>query len=501
MKDLVSAILLKISHLDKSFGVVKALKDVSFEIKRGEIHGLIGENGSGKSTLSYILAGMQKADAGTIEFLGKSYSPANAVEASVLGVSMVVQEIGTISGITVAENLFLGNEGRFSKAGFIDLRRMNQEAEKLLNSLGIPMKPRVQADLYSFEERKLLEIARAVYNKPELLIIDETTTALSITGRQILYSLMKTTVRENKSVLFISHDLDELIEKCNVLTILRDGIYIETIPQKLYEVNTIKTKMVGREIEGDYYRSDYDPSHGDEMALEMDHVYTENVHDINLKLHKGEILGISGLSESGIHDIGRLAYGIETPVYGKVILGKNKTPIKNVFFAIKNRIGYVSKDRDKESLILKDTIKNNIVINAYDNLKTAFFISPIREIKYAAKQIDRMRIKCSGMGQIVSALSGGNKQKVAFARWIGVDTDILILDCPTRGVDIGVKTSMYQLMTKLKKEGKSLLIISEEMSELIGMCDHILVIKNGKVAKELQRSRDLKESQIIEYMV
>lgn len=493
--------LLKISHLDKSFGMVKALKDVSLEIKKGEIHGLVGENGSGKSTLSYILAGMQKADTGGIEFLGKPYNPANAIEASGLGVFMVVQEIGTISGITVAENLFLGNEGRFSKAGFINLRTMNQEAEKILNSLGISMKPKMLVDFYSFEERKLLEIARAVYNNPRLLIIDETTTALSITGRQILYSLMKRIAQENKSVLFISHDMDEVIEKCDALTILRDGIYIETIPKNRYGANDIKTKMVGREIEGDYYRSDYDPSHGGEIALEMEHVCAENVYDINIRLYKGEILGISGLSESGIHDIGRLAYGIETPIYGKVSLGKNKAIVKNALFSMRNKVGYVSKDRDKESLILKDTIKNNIVINAYDNLKTGPFISPSKEKKYVRKQIDHMRIKCFGMDQIVSTLSGGNKQKVAFARWIGVDTDILILDCPTRGVDIGVKTSMYQLMTALKKEGKSLLIISEEMSELIGMCDRIVVIKNGKITKELERSRDLKESQIIEYMI
>jgi ribose transport system ATP-binding protein len=497
----VSANLLKISHVDKSFGVVKALKDVGFEIKKGEVHGLVGENGSGKSTLSYILAGMQKADAGEIELLGKPYNPANAIEASSLGVFMVVQEIGTISGITVAENLFLGNEGRFRKAGLMDLRTMNQEAEKILDSLEIPMKPKLPVDLYSFEERKLLEIARAVYNNPQLFIIDETTTALSLTGRQILYRLMKRIVQEHKSVLFISHDMDEVMEKCDALTVLRDGIYIETIPKNRYEANAIKAKMVGREIEGDYYRSDYDPSHSGEIALEMEHVCTEQVYDINIGLHKGEILGISGLSESGIHDIGRLAYGIEAPIYGKVLLGKNKAIVKNALFSIRNKVGYVSKDRDKESLILKDTIKNNVVINAYDHLKTGPFISPSKEKNYVTNQINQMRIKCFGMDQIVSTLSGGNKQKVAFARWIGVDTDVLILDCPTRGVDIGVKTSMYQLMTALKKEGKSLLIISEEMSELIGMCDRIVVIKNGKITKEFDRSRNLKENQIIEYMI
>jgi ribose transport system ATP-binding protein len=493
--------MLKISHLEKSFGVVKALRDVSFSIQEGKIHGLIGENGSGKSTLSSILAGMQKADNGEIEFLGKPYKPENAIEASLSGISMVVQEMGTISGIGVAENLFLGSEEKFCRYGFMNLRKMNQEAEKLLTSLQIEMKPNVPVDYYSFEERKLLEIARAVYSEPRLLIIDETTTALSINGRQILYSLMKRIVTEGKSVLFISHDLDELMDTCDFLTVLRDGFFIETIPKEKFEPTDIKTKMVGREIEGDYYRSDYDWHHKDEIVLKMEHVYTENVHDINLELHKGEILGISGLSESGIHDIGRLAYGIDVPIYGKVTLAEWNETVKNPLFAIKHKTGYVSKDRDKESLILNDNIRNNIIINAYDAVKTGPFISPGKEKNYVQKQIDYMRIKCFSMDQMVSTLSGGNKQKVAFARWIGVDTDILILDCPTRGVDIGVKTSMYQLMTKLKNEEKSLLIISEEMSELLGMCDRILVVKDGKITKEFLRDRDLKESQIIEYMI
>jgi ribose transport system ATP-binding protein len=494
--------LLKILHINKSFGLVKALRDVSFSIKSGEIHGLIGENGSGKSTLSSIVAGIQKADSGEMEFRGKAYRPENVIKASRLGVCMVVQEVGTISGISVAENLFLGNETKFSKYGFLNVKKMNREAERFLKSLQLDyMKPNVLTDFYSFEERKLLEIARAIYNSPQLLIIDETTTALSISGRQILYNLMKRYIQENKSVLFISHDLDELMNTCDVLTILRDGIFIETIIKEKYEANDIKSKMVGREIEGDYYRSDYEHNYDPEISLKMEHVCTENLSNINLELHKGEILGISGLSESGIHDIGRLAYGLDRPVYGKVTLAKEGVMIKNTFFAMKHKIGYVSKDRDKESLMLNDNIRNNIMINAYDYVKAGPFITPSREKKYVQEQIDYMRIKCFGMEQVVSTLSGGNKQKVAFGRWIGVKTEILILDCPTRGVDIGVKTAMYQLLTELKRAKKSLLIISEELSELIGMCDRILIVKNGKITKEFMRDRDLRERQIIEYMI
>ena len=494
--------ILSVSHVFKSFGVVKALRDVSFSIGAGEIHGLIGENGSGKSTVSHAIAGILPIDKGEILLKGAPYDRQTAVEASAAGVSMVVQEMGTIPGISVAANLFLGHEEKFSTAGFMNLKKMNREAQELLARVGITnVNAADPIDIYSFEERKLIEIARAVYNDPVLLIIDETTTALSLTGREILYSLMRRLANEGKSVLFISHDLDELMSICSILTVLRDGVIIDTIDKEHFEAGDIKAKMVGRKIEGDYYRPDYDCTYEPEVLLKMEHVCTDTVHDICFELHKGEILGFSGLSESGIHDIGRLAYGIERPIYGRVTLPQKGEQIHKPLHSMHNRLGYVSKDRDKESLILNDTIKNNISINAYDLMKTGPAISRRKETRYVQEQIDYLRIKCSSMEQMVRTLSGGNKQKVAFGRWMGVDSQILILDCPTRGVDIGVKTAMYQLMTRLKKEGKALLVISEEMTELIGMCDRILVIKDGEITKEFTRRADLTEQKIIEYMI
>ncbi|MCC8046891.1 MAG: sugar ABC transporter ATP-binding protein [Clostridiales bacterium] len=494
--------IIKISNMDKSFGVVRALQQVNFSVGSGEIHGLIGENGSGKSTVSSIIAGMQSADSGEMEFLGKPYQPADTVKATEAGVSMVVQEMGTISGITVAENLFLGREHLFCKAGFMNVGKMNRQAQELIDQAGIEnIKASDLIDYYSFEERKLIEIVRALSSNPRLLIIDETTTALSLNGRNILYRIMKEMAEKGNSVLFISHDLEELMSICNILTVLRDGIIIDTIPKERFDAEDIKLKMVGREIKGDYYRADYACTFDKEVRMRMEHVCTHVLYDINLELHKSEILGISGLSESGIHDIGRLAYGIETPIYGKVSLPEIGSEVKNPLQSIHDKIGYVSKDRDKESLILRDSIKNNILINAYDRVKSGPFISGKKEKKFAQEQIDFLRIKCFDMTQFVSTLSGGNKQKVAFSRWMGVDTDVLILDCPTRGVDIGVKSAMYQLMTELKKQGKSLLVISEEMSELIGMCDRILVVKDGKINGEFERSQDLTEQKIIQCMI
>ncbi len=425
----MSETILKISNMDKTFGVVKALQHVNFTVGSGEIHGLIGENGSGKSTVSSIIAGMQEADCGEMELLGKPYHPADSVEAAEAGVSMVVQEMGTISGITVAENLFLGREQLFCKGGIVNRGKMNRAAQEMIDSVGIKdVKASDLIDYYSFEERKLLEIVRALSSDPHLLIIDETTTALSLNGRNILYKIMNETAEKGNSVLFISHDLDELMEVCNILTVLRDGIIIDTIPKEKYDADDIKLKMVGREIEGDYYRADHECTYDDEVRLSMEHVCTDVVYDINFELHKGEILGISGLSESGIHDIGRLAYGIEKPIYGTVKLPDKETVVSDTLKSIQDKVGYVSKDRDTESLILRDSIKNNLLINAYDHVKTGPFISPGKEKKFAQEQIDFLRIKCYDMTQFVSELSGGNKQKVAFGRWMGVDTDVLILD-------------------------------------------------------------------------
>jgi len=498
----MSDVMLKIKNLEKSYDIVRALRGVNIEVSKGEIRGLIGENGSGKSTVSYIISGMQKTDSGTMTFMGEIYEPKDAIDAGKKGIAMVVQEMGTISGISVAENIFVGKEDLFTKCGVVKRKKMNKEAARILEALGIRnINPNKLIDAYTFEERKLIEIARAMYESPKLLIIDETTTALSHKGRDVLYRLMDQMAKEGKAVLFISHDLEELMEHCNVLTILRDGEIIDHLTKEKYESNVIKKLMVGREIEGDYYRADHTCTYDEEIVLEMKHVTNDVVFDINFKLHRGEILGFSGLSESGIHDIGRLAFGINKPVYGEVTLPSKGKKVKDSRRSMEAGVGYVSKNRDRESLILEDSIRNNIAINAYDLLKSGIIISPKKEKRYVDEQVNTLRIKCSSSEQYVSTLSGGNKQKVAFGRWIGMDADVLILDCPTRGVDIGVKSAMYQLMTKLKKEGKSILIISEELSEVIGMCDRVLVVRDGQISGEMRRDEAMTEQSIIEYMI
>lgn len=488
--------------LSKKFGDVTAVNKVDMVIRTGEIRGLIGENGSGKSTISSMISGIHTVTDGEMYLHGKPYKPKGPSDARAHGIAMVVQEAGTIDGLTIAENIFVGDEKRFAHHGIINRNEMNKEALKALQNIGVTDVDvtRPAAD-YSFETRKLVEVAKALYYDPVLFIVDETTTALSQNGRKILYRIIHELKDKGKAVLFISHDLEELIDNCDALTVLRDGKLVDTIEKSEFDENRIKHSMVGREIKGDYYRSDYDSEHGKKEMLVAKNISNADLHDVSVTLHEGEILGIAGLSGSGMHQLGRVLFGLDKINEGSVTAYKEDgtKAINSVQDAISCGIGYISKDRDREALILQASIKENMVLPNLRKMGT--FISPRKEKEYAKKLIDFLAVKCSSMNQAVGELSGGNKQKVSFGKWIGNDSKIIIMDSPTRGVDIGVKATMYQLIARMKKEGYSILIISEEMPELIGMCDKIMVMKDGKITKQFKRSETLSEQQIIEYMI
>lgn len=496
-------VLVEVRDLCKNFGVTVALNHVDIRFRRGEVRGLIGENGSGKSTVSSIVAGIQPATSGEMFYKGKPWKPANTLEAVANGIGMIVQEAGTIPGITVAENIFLGNYNRFKKGPVIDRAKMNAAAREALEKVGITgIDPSLPAGHYDMQERKLIEIAKVMAGDPELFVVDETTTALSHNGRELLYRLMHEAAANQKAVVFISHDLPELMEHCDTLTILRDGVIIDNLEKKDYEANDIKHKMVGREVKGNYYRVDQD-GYEDEVVLKAECITTmKDLLCFDLELHRGEILGVGGLSECGMHGLGRALYGLDEVVDGKVVLTEKNVVIKNAETAFKNGMGYVSKNRDQESLELNASIGANIQSVGYK--KNRFFgpfISGKKERRYAQLMVDELAIKCVNIWQPVRAMSGGNKQKVVFGKWIADDADVLILDCPTRGVDIGVKAAMYRLIYDMKKKGKSIVMISEEMPELTGMADRLLIMKNGRVNGEFYRRDGFDEHELIECMI
>lgn len=492
--------LVKVEHMYKSFGATKALVDVSLEVNRGEIRGLIGENGSGKSTVSSIIAGVQPADSGEMFIHGKPYKPKEMIDAQNNHISMVVQEMGTIPHLSVADNIFVGKEMSFASFGVVSRKKMNEEARKILTKIGAgDIDPAQMIDRLGFEDRKLVEIARAMYSNPEILIVDETTTALSQRGRDIVYKIMRDMAAEGNAILFISHDLEELMQICNAITVLRDGHIIQTLERHEMEIKLMKNLMVGRELSDNYYRSDYDGSYSEEVVLRAQQLTVEPVlENFSLELHKGEILGIGGLSDCGMHELGRALFGAETLITGSVVYCPENVKITDSAVAIDNKIGYVSKNRDQEALILNASIKENIVLPSLRMMRNKYrCISAKAEKKMSKKQIDALQIKCQNENQIANDLSGGNKQKIVFGKWLANESKIFILDCPTRGIDVGVKGFMYSLIYQFKKEGRSVILISEELPELIGMCDRILILKDGGLSGVFTRSAELREEDII----
>lgn len=499
----MSEVRLQVQHMTKSFGITKALKDVSFDINKGEVHALIGENGSGKSTLTNMLTGIYQIESGTFILDGEEVHPKNQVEANKQGISIIVQELGTLSGLTVAENIFLGHEEAFVKFGIKNTNAMNRKATELLKEYGFDrIKASAQIDDYNFEDRKLVEIVKATYFHPKIVVIDETTTALSQEGREELYKHMNRIREEGNTVIFISHDLPEVLDKSDTITILRDGVYIDTVKSADVTEDDLKRLMVGREVTGNYYRPDYGEPISDEVVLSVrDVTVPGQIEDISFDLHKGEILGFGGLSESGMHEVGKAVFGASFDRKGTVTLADG-TAINNIPTAIKHGLAYTSKDRDNESVVMNQSICENICLPSLDDLSNKIGLLSERKLHaFAEREAENMSVKMQNVDQFVADLSGGNKQKVVVARWIGKDSDLVVFDSPTRGIDIKVKQDIYQLMDQMRKNGKSIIMISEELMELIGMCDRILIMKDGKLNGEVLRNEELTENDLIEKMV
>jgi len=508
--------VIKTTGISKSFGPTKAVVAVKLEVPRGEVRGLIGENGSGKSTLAAILAGVIQPDCGAMVLNGEAYSPDSALEGKRAKVCLIVQETGTIDGLSVAENVFLGIEDRFSKFGHVNKKKMLAQTAGILKKIGADcIQPERPIQMYSFEDRKLIEVAMAMHEDPELLILDETTTALSQKGREIVYAMIGDRKRQGKTVIVISHDMAEMESLCDSITVMRDGELIKTLEKPDIDQAVMRRLMIGRDLQGHYYRADASPSCLEEAALSVNHVSLRRkarvigqsltmggaLNDISFTLKNGEILGIGGLTECGMHDLCKILFGIVKPDSGFVEALPQKRKIKSAEDALACKIGYLPKDRESEGLMTLAGIQDNIVLMSLDKLKTGFWIHKKGEKSLAAEMARLLNIKYASISQACAQLSGGNKQKVNIAKWLANDTDIFIMDCPTRGIDLGVKAAIYALMNKIKQEGKSIVMVSEELPELIGMADRILILKNGGIAGTFMRSETLGEAELIEKMI
>lgn len=491
----MSEYILEMNHITKKFPGVVALDDVSLKVKKGEIHALVGENGAGKSTLIKVLSGVYPSNSyeGEIIVKGQKQNFQNIKDSEKIGIAVIYQELTLIKLLSIAENIFLGNE--FHSNGVIDWDRTFVEAQKLLKEVKLDDDPETKVIELGIGKQQLVEIAKALSKNVELLILDEPTSALNETDSKNLLSIIKELKSKGVTCIYISHKLEEVMEIADTVTILRDGKTICTRDmhddkEKLTEDEMI-ANMVGRKLTQRFPRKEHKPG---DVVMEINNwtVYNPEIHEkvvidhVNLKARKGEILGIAGLIGAGRTEFAMSligAYGYN--VSGEIKIEGKPVSIKNPRDAILNGIGYLSEDRKAKGLVLIMDIMKNTSLASLEKISNGGVIDNNEEIKRANQFVERLSIKTPSVEQKVENLSGGNQQKVAIAKWLMTDPKILILDEPTRGIDVGAKYEIYNIMNDLVERGVCVIMISSELPEILGMSDRIIVMNRGKITGEL----------------
>lgn len=478
---------IEMKNIMKSFGKVKVLNNASFSLADGEIHALMGENGAGKSTLMKVLTGVYSKDAGEIFVDEKSISFNHPKEAEEYVIVFIYQELNSLLDMTVEENIFLGKE-IYTKFGILDKKTMQNKVKETLSILGMNLNPNDKLSDLSVGQRQMVEIARALISEIKVIIMDEPTAALTINETEHLFKIINSLREKGVSIIYISHRMEEIFELCDRITIMRDGEYVGTKNIKDTNMNEIINMMIGRDI-GDRFSKTDNEKKG--IALNIKELSSgKYFNNVSFNVSYGEILGVYGLMGAGRTEIMKTIFGVLPLDSGEIELDGNRVSIKNPKEAIKNGIGFITEDRKVEGLMLNETIKNNISLNNFQRIvRNNFIISKQKETFTSSFAVRDFNIKCSGINHICNNLSGGNQQKVIFAKWILSKPKILILDEPTRGVDIASKKEIYTMMNDLASKGLAMIMVSSELPEIIGMSDRVMVIHEGKVAGFLDRSQ------------
>ena len=478
--------ILDIQSISKTFGNVKALQNINLKIKAGSVHALMGENGAGKSTLMKILYGIYTPDkGGKIYFDGREFNPKRPIDAITKGLTMVPQEISPTQNLTVADNFYLGRELR--KGPFLDTKQMNENTAKLLNELGTPMDVTEFMSNVSVAKAQLLAIATAVSYDAKVIIMDEPTTALTEGEVAQLYEIIETVKKRGIAIIYISHKLDEIFEICDEISVLRDGEYIGTKDIAEVTRESLIEMMVGRSMSHMFEREDVEKG---EVFLEVKNFNLKNkFQDVNFSVRKGEIFGIAGLVSAGRSEIVEALFGYKPADQGEILINGSPVNIHSPKDAIKHKMAFVTEDRKLTGLFLNLDVTNNIIMPGMNNYMQKGLISSQMSEETALQQKDALRIKTPTVQTSVDDLSGGNQQKVLLARWLTLNPDILIVDEPTKGIDVGAKAEIYKIMTELAKQGKVIIMISSDMLELLAMSDRIMVMAEGKVSGFLSREK------------
>ncbi len=476
-------VMLRMKGIDKSFPGVHALDHVDLEVKSGEVHALMGENGAGKSTLMKILTGIYSKDSGTIEFEGKEMEFTTPKEAQDTGIAIVHQELNMMNHLTVAQNIFIGRE--MIKGGLIDDSQMNREARKLFDRLNIDINPAETMGNLTVGRQQMCEIAKAISREVKLIVFDEPSAALTEAEIEELFKIIRDLRAKGLGIVYISHRMDEIKVITDRVTVMRDGSYVGTLVTRDCTKDDIINMMVGRVIYETPKQMSNVPE-GAPVVLKVEHLNAGRlVKDISFELRQGEILGFSGLMGAGRTETARVIFGADRKESGDIFINGNKVEIKTTEDAVKHGIGYLSEDRKRFGLVIQKTVAENASMASLPDFIQGLFIDQEKEQREAEQYVKTLNIKTPGVDQLVMNLSGGNQQKVVIAKWLIKNCDILIFDEPTRGIDVGAKSEIYHLMNELVKQGKSIIMISSEMTEILRMSDRVIVMCEGRITGEL----------------
>lgn len=484
--------IIKLKDINKSFSGVPVLSDIDITFEKGKIYGLVGENGAGKTTLSRIILGELSPDSGTIFLDGKNKESLSIKETRQAGIRMVHQELKIIPQLSITENVFIGDE--ILKGPFVDMRAMNAKTQELLDRVGLNLNPRTKVGILNIASRQLVEICHAINTEVRFLILDEPTSSLSKQEIEKLFNIMRDLRDQGITIIFITHRLQEIIRITQEVVVMKDGCITTVMSVKEATEEKIVKEMVGRNYE-DYYNRVRNV-HGDEVlrvenftGIPSKKAKTAfNPISVSFKLHEGEVLGLAGLVGAGRTELVKMIYGeYEREKNGRIFINNQEASINNPSDALNYSMAWITEDRKKDGLILKFSIKDNIAIQNISQLMHGMFVDNNKECNLADEFISKLNIKTIGRSQKTVYLSGGNQQKVLLAKWLASNPTIIIMDEPTKGVDVGAKAEIYKIINDLTSSGIGILLISSEMPELIGMSDRIIVISEGKITGEFLR--------------
>ena len=485
-------VILDIRGLTKEFPGVKALDNVSFQVRRGSVHALMGENGAGKSTLIKILTGVYQATSGDFLFKGQPVSVKKPLDAQRLGLSVVHQELKLVETLSIAENIFLGRP--HSSNGLVKWKDMRAEAQKLVDDLNIKLDVTEEVSRLSVAQKQIVEICKALSFNAELIIMDEPSATLTDNELKCLFDIIYHLRERGITVTYISHRMEEVFKIADTVTVLRDGMHVDTLPVAEVDRQRLITLMVGRKLGDEYPKLEAEIG---DVALEVRNLQRGKIlHDISFNVRHGEIVGLSGLVGAGRTELARAIFAADKITGGQIFINGKEVHIKTVQEAIGNRIALIPEDRKQQGLILGMSIKHNVSLVNLDNVCTNGLLNERKERDFAREYIKMLNIATPTEEKEVRLLSGGNQQKVVLAKWLAVDSDIIFFDEPTRGIDVGAKPEIYKLMCQLAQRGKAVIMISSDMPELIGICDRIYVMRDGTISGEVKR-KDFSQEAIL----